>query len=255
MLQFGGGFLNTVFTGFNTVTGADGVITVTPTGALGDLLPIFAIPGQMAQNFTNLLPAGSIPALMSQNFTNVVNTLTNTSVTSTVGLVNDPTSPLGFGLGIDAHMGLPLALGIEALGGPVNGLNALGSSATTFASAVQSGDALGAATAFFNAPGAFVDGFLNGQTTLPLSLNVDLFGTQFPTTLNVPLDGILVQPSPYSAVIDADALLGAPLTFHSTVTGTPIGGLIPGLLDLLPRSLAAAIGGPAAPFFPAGVFG
>ena len=52
-------------------------MSITPTGALGDLLPILSIPGQMAQNFTNLLPAGSIAAHMSQNFTNVIKTVTD----------------------------------------------------------------------------------------------------------------------------------------------------------------------------------
>ncbi len=244
----GGGFLNPFLSGFNTVTGADGVITVTPIGALGDVLPIFSIPGQMAQNFTNLLPAGSIPAQLSQNFTNVVNTLTNTSVTSEVGLVLD-NSPLGFGVSIDAHMGLPLQLAIEALGGPANGLNALGSSANAFVNAVQTGDPVGAATAVFDAPGSFVNGFLNGQTTLPLSLNVDLGGAPFPTTLNVPLDGILVPAAPYHAMVDASALFGPGVTLDSTVTGTPIGGLLSGLLGFLPADLASVIGGPAAPVF------
>ena len=246
----GGGFLNPFLSGFNTVTGADGIITVTPTGAVGDLLPIFSIPGQMAQNFTNLLPAGSIPAQVSQNFTNVINTLTNTNVTSSVNLINDPNGPFGLGVAIDAHMGLPLALAIDAIGGPVNGLNALGTSVTTFANALQGGDALGAATAVFNAPASFVDGFLNGQSTLPLAINVDLGGTPFPTTLNIPLDGILVPAAPYGAVIDGSNLFGPGVFLNSTVTGTPLGGILPGLLDFLPRSIAAALGAPSPDFPP-----
>ncbi|MDP7720695.1 PE family protein [Mycobacterium sp. TY814] len=238
----GGGFLNPFFSGFNTVTGADGVIAVTPTGAVGDLLPIFSIPGQMAQDFTNLLPAGSIPAQVSQHLTNVVNTLTDTGVTSTVGLIVDPNGPFGLGVTIDAHMGLPLALGIEALGAPANGLHALAVSATTFTTAIQSGNPFGAAAAVFGAPAAFADGFLNGQLTLPIT--IEALGA--PTTLNLPLSGLLVPAAPYTALVDASGLLGVPgLTFNSTVTGTPIGGLIPGLLDFLPRSLAAALGGPA----------
>lgn len=247
----GGGFLNPLFSGFSTVTGADGVVTVTPLGAVGDLLPIFSVPGQMAQNFTDLIPAGSIPAQMAQNFTNTVKTLTDTSVTSTVGLVSDPNSPIGIGVGIDAHMGLPLALAIEALGGPVNGMNALGASVQAFTSALQGGDVLGAVTSVGNAPGAFVNGFLNGQSTLPLSLNVDLGGTNFPTTLNVPLNGILVPAAPYSAVVDGGGLGIPGLIFNSTVTGTPLSGLLPGLLSYLPLDLASAIGGPPAPSFPA----
>ena len=68
------GFLRLFVTGVDeTITGdpfvAPGAtITVTPTGTLGDLLPILTIPGMMAQNFTDLLPPGSIPAHISQNF-------------------------------------------------------------------------------------------------------------------------------------------------------------------------------------------
>ena len=246
----GGGFLNPFLSGFNTVTGADGVITVTPIGALGDVLPIFAIPGEMAQNFTNMLPAGSIPAQVSQNFTNVVNVLTNTNVTSAVGLVLDPNGPSGIGVSIDAHMGLPLQLAIEALGGPANGLNALGTSMQAFNTAVQTGDVSAAATAVIDAPANFADGFLNGHTTLPLSLNTDLGGISFPTTLNIPLDGILVPAAPYTAMIDGSALFGPGVTLNSTVTGTPIGGLLGGLLSFLPADLGSVIGGPAAPVFP-----
>ncbi|MGB9223716.1 hypothetical protein [Mycobacterium sp.] len=248
----GGGFLNRFLSGFNTVTGADGVITVTPIGAVGDVLPTFSIPGEMAQNFTNMLPVGSIPAQLLQNFTNVVNALTNTSVTSTVGIVLDPNSPqTGFlGTTIDAHMGLPLQLAIEALGGPANGLNALGTSLNTFTNAVQAGNVSAAAAAVLDAPATFADGFLNGQTTLPLSLTVSLFGTPFPSTLNVPLDGLLVPSGPYHAAVDGSALFGPGVILDSTVTGTPIGGLLGGLLGFLPADLASVIGGPAAPVIP-----
>lgn len=46
----GRGFPNLCFTGFDTVTGTGGLVTITPGGALGDLLPILFIPGQRAQN-------------------------------------------------------------------------------------------------------------------------------------------------------------------------------------------------------------
>lgn len=237
LLQIGGGFLDPFFSGFDVVTGADGVLSITPLGALGDLLPILSIPGQMAQNFTNLLPAGSIPAQMSQNFTNLVKTVTDTSVTSSANLFIDPTSPLGFGLDLQTHMGLPLALAIGAIGGPANALHALGSSATAFVNAAQTGDVVGAATALLNTPAAVTNGFLNGQFTVPLQLTA----LGFPTTLNLPLSGILVDPTAYSAVADA----GGGLLIPGVVTGTPLGGIVPDLLNLLPRSLATALGAPA----------
>lgn len=232
----GGGFLNPFLSGFDVATGADGTLAITPVGALGDLLPIFGIPGQTLQHLTDLIPAGSVPAQVAQNFTNVVSTLTDTGVTSSVNLVLDPSAPLGFGLDLHTHMGLPLALAIDAIGGPVNGLHALGVSASTFVNAAQTGDVLGAAAAVFDAPAVVTDGFLNGQVTVPL--NVTALG--FPTTLNLPLSGILVNPTAYSAVADSGFGL-----INGVVTGTPLGGIVPGLLSFLPRELAAALGAPA----------
>lgn len=232
----GGGFLNPFLSGFDVATGADGTLAITPAGALGDLLPIFSVPGQTVQHLVDLIPAGSIPAQVGQNFSNLVNTLTDTSVTSSVNLVLDPASPLGFGLDLHTHMGLPLALAIDAIGGPVNGLNAFGSSAATFFHAAQTGDVLGATAAVFNAPAVVADGFLNGQMTVPLNLTA----LGFPTTLNLPLSGILVNPTAYNAVADSGFGL-----INGVVTGTPLGGIVPGLLSFLPRELAAALGAPA----------
>jgi hypothetical protein len=187
---------NLFITGFNTTLGADSVLSITPTGTLGDLLPILSIPGQMAQNFTNLWPTGSIAAHMSQNFTNVVKTITDLNVTSTVNFI-----PIDGGAidikDINTAMGRPLVLALDALGGPVNALNALGQSATTFVHAVQSGTVLGATAAILDAPAAMVNGFLNGQTTLPLSITA----LGLPTTLDIPLDGIRVPATQYTATV------------------------------------------------------
>lgn len=246
LMQIGGGFLSPFLSGFDVATAADGsTLTITPLGAVGDLLPIFGIPGQTLQHLTNLIPAGSIPGQMAQNFTNLVDTLTDTGVTSSLTLIGDPgpvPSGVGFGIDLDTHMGLPLALAIDAVGGPANALNALGASATTFVHAAQTGDVLGAAAAVFQAPAVVADGFLNGQMTVPL--NVNALG--FATTLNIPLSGILVNPSAYAAT--ADAGFGVPI--NGVVTGTPLGGIVPGLLSFLPRELASALGGPA-PVIPA----
>ncbi|WP_204807511.1 PE family protein [Mycobacterium riyadhense] len=232
--DIGTGITKLFITEFDVTAGANGVLTITPTGTLGDLLPIFSVPGQMAQNFTNLLPAGSVPAIVSQNITNLVQTATDTGVTSTISIFLDPTTPTGIGVGIDTTMGLPLALGIDALGGPVNGLSALGASATTFVNAVQTGNAFGAATAVLDAPAVVANAFLNGQSTFPLT--IDALG--IPTTLNLPLDGVLVPPGPYTARIP---LLGS----TATVTGTPLGGIVPALLTFLPEQLADVIGAAA----------
>src|SRR5262249_49356629 len=157
-------------------------------------------------------------------------------VTSQVELIPDPNGPFGLGVSIDAHLGLPLALGLEALGGPVNGLKALSQSTTSFTNALQTGNVAGAATAVLDSPAVFTHGLLNGQATLPLSLDVSLGGADFPTTLNIPLDGLLVPPAPYTALVNADSLIPGTI-FNATVTGTPLSGFIPGLLNFLPESL------------------
>ena len=231
------GFQDLFITGFDTSLGADNVVSVTPVGALGDLLPILSIPGQIAQNATNLLPASSIPGHVAQYFTNVLKTVTDFNLTSTVNFVSSD----GGAIDINATAGLPLVLALDALGGPINAINALGHSATTFASAVQSGNVFGAAEAVLDAPAAMANGFLNGQMTLPISV----VALGLPTTLNVPLDGILVPASAYTATIPA--LGGA---FPVFVTGTPIGGLLSDVLTIVPRDLAAALGGPPAPVIP-----
>ena len=106
------------------------MITISAAGAVGDLVPILGIPGQLAQNFTNLLPAGSIPAMMSQNVTDLISALTDTSQT------------LDLGSGA-LHVGLPLVFALDAIGPPVTTLNALGSSVNSVIAAVQTGDRLG----------------------------------------------------------------------------------------------------------------
>jgi hypothetical protein len=228
--DIGDGFLNLFITGFNVDVGDNAVLTITPAGTLGDLLPIFSIPGQMAQNFTNLLPTGSIPHQMSQNITNVIKTVTDTSVTSTINLVLNPDGSIG--VIIDADMGLPLALGIDLIGSPVTTFDALASSVGSFAHAVQTGNPVGALEAVLDAPAVVANGFLNGQATLPLT--IDALG--IPTTLNIPLDGILAPTGPYTATIPL--LGGGPFP----VIGTPLGGALPGFLNYLPEQIAEAIG-------------
>jgi PE family len=235
----GSGFGNLFLTGFNTTLGANDLLTITPTGTLGDLLPIFSIPRQMAQNFTNLLPAGSIAAHVSQNFTNVVKTVTDLSVTSTASFVLAD----GGAIDIDTHVGLPLALAIDALGGPVNALNALGSSAQTITGALQTGNLVGAVNGLLDAPANLANGFLNGQTTLPLSISA----LGLPTTLNIPLDGILGPAAIYNATIPGLTDSGIP----AFVTGTPVGGILQDLLSIVPADIAAALGGPLPPVIPA----
>jgi PE family len=234
-----GGFVTLFITGFGTTSTGDVLVapgliaSVFPTGTVGDLLPILTIPGMMAQNLTNLLPAGSIPAQISQNFTNVIDTVTDTSITADA-LITVKLLPPSIKASLTNTFGLPVALLFDALGGPANGLNGLVSSATTFADAVQTGNAAGAIGALVDAPAVVADDFLNGEETLPIGLDI----SGFPAVINLPLDGILVPTTPYTASISGLPLLGS---ITVTAGGTPLSGLVPALLNFLPEELAAAI--------------
>jgi PE family len=214
------------------------VASITPTGTLGDLLPILTIPGMMAQNFTELLPPGSIPAQMSQNFTNVINTLTDTSLAGqvlfTTKLLPPPPSVT---LSVNLAAGLPVALAIDALGAPYNAAGALGSSVGTFVGQLQTGNLTGALGTLVDGPAVVTDAFLNGQSALPLIF--DLSGAR--ATVNIPLNGILVPQTTYTASV-TDSFPGiGPVTLTVPVGGTPLSGLATGLLVYAPEQLALAI--------------
>lgn len=224
-LQVGGAFLAPIFTDLNVVQDpVTGLLNITPGGASGDLLPVLGIPGQMAQNLTNLLPAGSVPAMVAQHATNLFTTLTDLSQTLDLNTGN-------------LHIGLPLVLALDALGPPVATLQAVGSSASAFMGAVQTGDGLGAAAALIDAPAVIANGFLNGQAALPLpTLLGGPGGTEAITA--IPVGGLLTPPQ--------FASLSIPVLGPGSLTlgGTTFGGILPGLLVFLPQQLAQAIGAP-----------
>jgi PE family len=215
--------INAFLPGFQDITlelGGTTPVPVVPIGPLGDLAPIFAIPGQMAQNFTNLLPAGSIPAQIAQNFTNVLDAVTDFGTTINGSLV--------------INFGLPLQLVFDSIGAPINALSALNSSSVSFVSALQAGNASAAAAALLDAPAYVANGFLNGQTLIALpdlTTHITFLGTPFgdlTTSAELPVGGLL---TPLSPVI---------LNPGGAISGTQIGGLIPGLLSF-GSQLAAAI--------------
>lgn len=233
------GFLNLFVTGVDVTTSgniavAPGLIaSITPTGALGDLLPILSIPGMMGQNFTNLLPAGSIPAQISQNVTNVIDTVTDTSLAAQVLLTIRllPLPPVAnFSIALNA--GLPAALLIDALGAPYNAAGAVGASTSMLLGQLQTGNYAGAIGTLIDAPAVVADAFLNGQSTLPIGF--DLNGS--PAVVNLPMNGILVPATPYTASVGT--VIG---TVTAPVGGTPISGLATGLLIYAPQQLALAI--------------
>jgi PE family len=230
--------VNAFLPGFNSTQlpggGIFGDFLVTPMGPLGDLGPIFTIPGQMAQNFTNLLPPGSILAQMAQNGTNVVDALTNFNTELdilSVSLIGPSTANLSFGAPVQLIFGL--------LGAPGNALSALNSTGVAFAGAVQAGNASAAAAALLDAPANMANGFLNGSTvvTLPPTA-LTILGLPTVSTVSLPLGGLLTPLSFPSAVSNVDdGLFILPVDI---VGGTPVGGLIPGLLSI-DSQLAQAI--------------
>jgi hypothetical protein len=227
------GLLNAFLPGFNGVVGqlvvGVGVsITITPIGPLGDLAPIFTIPGQMAQNFTNLLPPGSILAQMAQNGTNLVETVTN----------------FGTALNIDSgvlSLGLPLQAVFDGIGGPANALSALNSSGVAFAGAMQTGNVPGAVAAILDAPANMANGFLNGSTliTLPTATTPLFPGFDIFANVQIPLGGILT-PLSQPLLLESSTDSPTPVLTSLSPGTTEFGGLIPGLLTFGPE-LASAI--------------
>jgi hypothetical protein len=214
---------NAFLPGFNN-GGVALATTLVTEGPVGDLAPIFTIPGQMAQNFTNLLPPGSILEQMAQNGTNLVNALTNFGTQADVVFQT-------------VNFGVPLQLLFDGIGGPANALSALNSTGVAFTGAVQAGNASAAAAALLDAPANMTNGFLNGQSliTLPPALINIGDGLSFEVTTQVPLGGVL---TPLSVPLSSELLLidGMPQPpaspFAPLASGSSeIGGLIPGLLS------------------------
>jgi PE family len=227
--------LNGFLPGLNAVLEPTGIVDVTPQGFLGDLAPILAIPGEMAQNFTNLLPAGSIPALMSQNATNLISSVLNFGTTLNL---NGATIPFAFGV--------PLQLVLDTIGAPGNALAALNSTGVALATSLQAGNVSGALGALIDAPANMLNGFLNGSTvaTFPPAVLSGL-----PSITAVNLGGLLTPLTLPSLSIDIGGTL-FPFTLDPVSTG--VGGLIPGLLSL-DQQLAQVIALPA-PILPPFVF-
>ncbi|WP_421846187.1 hypothetical protein [Mycobacterium sp.] len=193
------------------ITGVDAsdLSNIMLTGTVGDLLPILSIPGDASQNLTNVIVAA---------------TDTNIALNLDIG------PPVE----LDANLGLPMALAVNALGSPVTTLLAVGESSTAFLNAVEAGDPLAAIGALADAPANIADGFLNGRVVIPLNV-VDELGLK--VDLNLPFNGVLAPLQPVTATV---SILGVPTTV--TLGGTPIGGIIPALVNYAPQQLAAAIG-------------
>lgn len=212
-----------------------------------------------------------IPGEIAQNATNVISALTDTSITLTLPAI-DTTPPFIHG-SADLLLGLPIAFLVNAIGAPYEAVVAAGGSVGAITGDLESGDFLGALGALVDAPAVIANGFLNGETPLsipevsipPITLTIPGIPPFIPpgsATITpsvggtIPLGGLLVQPMHPSLVLDAPCVgsgavgiaacvpinLLSPI--HLTAGGTPIGGLVPFLVNFLPQQLAAAIADP-----------
>ncbi|WP_085254107.1 PE family protein [Mycobacterium saskatchewanense] len=256
--DFTHGLLGLFVSGFDT----SNLSNITVLGPGGDLLPILAIPAQQAQAFAGLFPPGSIPGQIAHNYLNAVSTLTSSTTSTTFGL--NLFNPSANVLQADAFFGTPLSLAFSVLGAPVSGLNGLATGATVLSAALQSGNGAAAAGALFDMPAYGLNGFLNGETIVDLALPVStstvlpsflgplgqplaaILGVAgidptIPIVIHLPFDGLLVPPHPISSTVDVTVggVLNLPISL--TLGGTPFGGLLPLLVNDLPRQLATAI--------------
>ena len=154
---------------------------------------------------------------LAQGYVNLVQDLT-VPVSLSIISFNPPTASLAVGLG------LPQLLALDALGAPINAALAASSSSTAVFNAVQTGQPLAAITALVDAPADITNAFLNGEQTV--SLPVSLPGLSL--TGGIPFGGLL---APLQPIAMTATLTGNPLLQTVTITGPPVGGLVPALLE------------------------
>jgi hypothetical protein len=198
------------------VAGATQVTNALGAAVSGNARPLLTLSGQAAQGYANL-----VQAITAQP------ELVVTGMTS---------SNLSLALQGPVYPGL---LAYDLIGPPVNSLGALAASGSAFVNAVQTGNPLAAVTALVDAPANMTNAFLNGSemlnfqsaSLLPLGMGTIQTGPG-----SFPLFGLLAPLQPFSAT---GTLVGNPLqTFD--ITGPPVGGFIPALLDL-PQLLGEAL--------------
>jgi hypothetical protein len=199
----------------------------TVEGPAGDLLPVASISAAQEQSLINLLPPGSIPAQMAQNFVSALNT---------------STLPLGFAI----------------IGPPIAALDGLATGATVFGAALQTGNGVAAIGALADMPAYALNGFLNGQTVIDLTIpvtetvtigaippllpGITIVPANTPIVVHMPFCGILTPPQQISATLDVSEGIDQPVqVVNLTLGGTQFGGLIPELVNFIPRQIASTI--------------
>lgn len=178
----------------------------------GDLLSLLNVTGQGGLGYANLAQQLTAPISVS------LTSLSPSRASIAVGL------------------GLPTLLAFDALGAQVNAASAAAASSAAFSSAVQAGNPVGAAIALIDAPANVANGLLNGQETV--GVNLPLPGLSL--AANVPFTGLFAPLQPWTATATGP---GLPLMNTVTVTGPPVGGLVPASLNYVPQLLATALTG------------
>ncbi len=178
----------------------------------GNLSPLLTIPAKLATGSASVLQAMTVPISLS------VTSLTSTHASVALGA------------------GLPELLAFDALGAPVNGALAMKASSTAFFAALQAGNTGAAVTTVVDAPANVANGFLNGGVVLPVRLPLPGMSV----TADVPFGGLLAPVEPFSATV---MMPGSPMLQSVTITGPPVGGLIPGLMESAPLLLTSAFAG------------
>jgi hypothetical protein len=199
----------------------------TVQGPAGDLIPLASISAQQQQSLVNLTPPGSIPRQMAQHFVNAFNT---------------SMLPLGFAI----------------IGPPIAALDGFATGATVFGAALQSGNGVAAIGALVDLPAYTLNGFLNGQVVIDLTIPVSesitigaipplipattLVAANTPIVVHMPFAGILAPPQQISATLEVETGTPAqPRLVTISLGGTEFGGLIPELVNFMPRQIAEAI--------------
>ncbi|MBW0017965.1 MAG: PE family protein [Mycobacterium sp.] len=216
-------FVDLFLSGIELRNGTDLVIH----GPAGDLVPLTAVMQQQTQDMLSQLPQGSTLQHMAQNFVNAENAATGT-------------------------------LGLAVIGPPIATLDGFASGLTEIGFALQSGSPLAIGGAFFDLPAYVLNGLLNGNSvmdlTIPLSETVVIpaippilnspitIGTGTPIVVHMPFEGILAQPQPITATINAD-VLGIDIPIITTGAGMNSVGLVPALLNYMPLQVAASLTG------------
>ena len=203
--------------------------TVANLQSIGNIWTTVTAPALLQSITTQINPQSIVTALehprsiltgargLAQGFANFVQDLT-VPVSVSIISFNPPTASLAVGLG------LPQLLALDALGAPINAALAASSSSTAVFNAVQTGQPLAAITALVDAPADITNAFLNGEQTV--SLPVSLPGLSL--TGGIPFGGLL---APLQPIAMTATLTGNPLLQTVTITGPPVGGLVPALLE------------------------